>query len=112
MVPAIAATGIRVVGNLAALTDPQPGRRGDEAAVEAVRVAPGVAAEMALGVLFASGMARADGASAATGPIWIEPIEVARVSTWQLAAVMARRVQGSVMRKVRGPRRRRTDPID
>ena len=112
MVPAIAATGIRVVGNLAALTDPQPGRRGDEAAVEAVRVAPGVAAEMALGVLFASGMARADGASAATGPIWIEPIEVARVSTWQLAAVMARRVQASVMRKVRGPRRRRTDPID
>jgi hypothetical protein len=109
MVPAIAATGIRVVGNLAALTDPQPGRRGDEVAVEGVRVPPGVAAEMALGVLIASGMARADGASAATGPIWIEPIEVARVSTWQLAAVVARRVQASM---IRGPRRRRTDLID
>jgi hypothetical protein len=112
MVPAIAATGIRVVGNLAALADPQPGRRGDEVAVEAVRVAPGVAAEMALGVLFASGMARADGASAATGPIWIEPLEVTRVSTWQLAAVIARRTQASAIRMVRGPRRRRTGPID
>ncbi len=112
MAVAIAATGIRVVGNLAALTEPQPGGRGGEAAVEPVRVAPGVAAEMALGVLIASGMTRADGSSAAAGPIWIEPIEVARVSTWQLAAVVVRRIQASVIRRVRGPRQRRTDPVD
>ena len=112
MVPAIAASGVRVVGNLSALADAQPGRAGGEAATGPVLVPPRVAAEMALGVLIASGMARSKGTPAAAGPTWVEPIEVTRVSTWQLAAVVARRVQGSVMRKLRGPRRRQSDPID
>ena len=112
MVPAITASGVRVIGNLAALAEPQPGRHAGEAAAGSVLVPPHVAAEMALGVLVASGMARADGSAAAVGPIWVEPIEVARVSTWQLAAVVARRAQGSVKQKLRGPRRRQSDPID
>jgi hypothetical protein len=111
MALAITATGVHVVGNLATLAEPQPGRPGGEASMEPVMVPPHVAAEMALGVLVASGLARADG-SAAGGPIWVEPIEVARVSTWQLAAVVARRAKGSVTQKLRGPRRRTPDPTD
>jgi hypothetical protein len=112
MVPAIKAIGVRVVGNLAALAEPQSGRPAGAAAAGPVMVPARVAAEMALGVLIASGMARADGTPPAAGPIGLEPIEVARVPTWQLAAVVARRTRASVMRKLRGPRRRRSNPID
>jgi hypothetical protein len=111
MVQAITATGARVVGNLAALAEPQSGRPAGEAAAGPILVPPRVAAEMALGVLMASGMARPDGTTAA-GPVWLEPIEVARVSTLQLAAVVARRAQASMLRKLRGPRGRRPDPVD
>jgi hypothetical protein len=112
MAPAITATGVRVVGNLGALAEPGPGRPGEAAPVGPVLVSPRVAAEMALGVLIASGMARADGTPVAAGPVWVEPIEVTRVSTWQLAAVVARRAQRAVRQKLRGPRRRHSDPID
>jgi hypothetical protein len=67
---------------------------------------------MALGILIASGVARGNSSRALKGPVWVEPLEVARVSTWKLAAVVARRTQASAIRMVRGPRRRRTDPID
>ena len=112
MIPAIVAAGVRVIGNLASLAGPQPGRPGGEAPLGSILVAPDVAAEMALGVLLASGIARADGSAARAGTIWVEPIEVARVSTWQLAAVVGRRTLGSVDRKLRGLRRRRADHID
>jgi hypothetical protein len=112
MVPAIAARGVRVIGDLATLAEPQPGRPVDQEPVGPVLVPPRVAAEMALGVLIASGIVHADGSRATAGPIWVEPVEVARVSTWKLAEIVARRAQGSVARKLRGPRRRRSSPID
>jgi hypothetical protein len=89
MVPAIEASGVRVVGDLASLSAPITGRAPD-AAVPEVRVPPEVAAEMAVGILIASGLARGGG-SGRGEPAWIEPIEIARVSTWQLIAVLGRR---------------------
>lgn len=112
MVQAITATGVPVVGNLASLAAAQPGRSSGEAVAGPVLVPPRVAAEMTLGVLIASGMARVDGTTAAAGPIWLEPVELARVPTMQMAAIVIRRTRASFMRKLRGPRRRRADPID
>jgi hypothetical protein len=60
-----------------------------------VQVAPEIAAEMALGILLASGAARAD----RPGGTWVEPIELARVSTWQLVGVLLRRVRASIAGK-------------
>ena len=66
IVAGIERLGVRVIGDLASLAVPQPGRPGGEAPLGSILVAPDVAAEMALGVLLASGIARADG-SAASG---------------------------------------------
>ena len=112
MVTAIAARGVRVIGNLARWPSHSRDARSARSPCGPVLVPPRVAAEMALGVLIASGIVRADGSRATAGPIWVEPVEVARVSTWKLAEIVARRAQGSVARKLRGPRRRRSNPID
>ena len=112
MIPRIEASGVRVIGNLPALGETGPGRRLEDATRGEILVPPRVAAEMALGVLIASGVARGKNSPAPRGPVWVEPLEVARVSTWKLAAVVARRTQASVTRNVLGPRRRRADPID
>ena len=87
IVPAIEAQGIRIVGDISSLRAPLASRLDPDGAAEAVLVPPRVAAEMALGILLASGAARDDRA----GGVWVEPIEVARVSTWQLLYVVLRR---------------------
>jgi hypothetical protein len=97
--PAIRASGVRVIGNLDSLLEPVVARGTPPDGP--VLVPPRVAAEMAVGVLLASGLGRTGGRTAAGEPAWIEPIEVARVSTWQLAAVLARRWRGSVTARIR-----------
>ena len=97
--PAIRASGVRVIGDLDSLTQPltaaEPGPAGP------VLVPARVAAEMAVGVLLASGLGRTGGRTAAGEPAWIEPIEVARFSTWQLVAVLARRWRGAIRARFR-----------
>jgi len=97
IVPAIEAQGVRIVGDVSALAVQLSARSEPGGIPDGVTVPPGIAAEMALGVLLASGAARAAG----TGGGWVEPIEVVRVSTWQLIAVVARRVRAAASRKVR-----------
>ena len=75
------------MGDISSLRAPLASRLDPDGAAEAVLVPPRVAAEMALGILLASGAARDDRA----GGVWVEPIEVARVSTWQLLYVVLRR---------------------
>ncbi len=104
MIPVIASSGVRIVGDLDSLTRVQEGRAGENPAPE-VQVTPEVAARMAMGVLISSGLARPHGGRGA-GDVWIEPIEVARVSTPQLIAVILRRVRGAVLRGI-SPRRGR-----
>ncbi len=87
IVPAIEAQGIRIVGDISSLHAPLASRSDPGSAPEAVLVPPRVAAEMALGMLIASGAAHDDRA----GGVWVEPIEVARVSTSQLLYVVVRR---------------------
>lgn len=97
IVPAIEAQGVRVVGDLATLTA-QLRSKADPGGIPVdVTIPPRIAAEMALGVLLASGAARERGA----GSTWVEPIEVARVSTWQLVGVLVWRVRAGVLRRVR-----------
>jgi hypothetical protein len=96
--PAIRASGVRVVGDLDSLTQPIAS---GEAGPAPVLVPPRVAAEMAVGVLLASGLARSGGRTADGEPAWIEPIEVARVSTWQLVAVLVRRGRGAFAARFR-----------
>jgi hypothetical protein len=99
MVPAIRASGIRVIGDLEALTA-APSSRG-EPGRDPVPVPPRVAAEMAVGILLASGLARADRERRPHERVSIEPIEVARVSTWQLMRVLLGRWRTAVMRRLR-----------
>ena len=99
MVPAIRASGVRVVGDLELLTVPQASR--NEPQPDPMLVPPRVAAEMAVGILLASGLARAARERRKDEPAWIEPIEVARVSTWQLLRVLLRRWRGTFARRFR-----------
>lgn len=103
MVAAIGASGVRVVGDLESLTAvPVSTLAGDR--LPDVPIPADVAASMAMGVLMASGLARGKG----TEGVWIEPIEMARLPTWQVGAVLVRRSRGAVMTSVRRVLRRRT----
>ena len=95
----IRSSGVRVIGSLDSLLEPVEARGTPPEGP--VLVPPRVAAEMAVGVLLASGLGRTGGRTAAGEPAWIEPIEVARVSTWQLMAVLARRWRGAIAARVR-----------
>jgi hypothetical protein len=99
MVPAIRASGVRVVGSLDTLAAPVLSR--GEIRADPVLVPPGVAAEMAVGILIASGLARAAAERGAGEPAWIEPIEIARVSTWQLLRVLLGRSAASLTGRLR-----------
>lgn len=97
--PAIAASGVRVIGNLDALTESIESRGTLDPA--SVTVPPRIAAEMAVGILIASGLARSASSRGKDEPAWIEPIEVARVTTWQMTAVLARRYRAAIWRRWR-----------
>ncbi len=112
MVDAITATGVRVVGDLESLAQvPTSHLDGDHQPV--VTVPPSVAATMAMGVLYSSGLARERGArgddpkawnKAAAVPIRGEPIELVRVPTRDLFGVLVRRGTASVRRRLPGGR--------
>jgi hypothetical protein len=104
IMPAIEASGVRVIGDLSSLGVPLVSTGSLDPS--AVTVPPRIAADMAVGILLASGLARAATARGSNEPAWIEPIEVARVSTWQLVGVLARRGRESAARPFRRLARR------
>jgi hypothetical protein len=95
MIAVIAASGVRVVGDLELLIAPESSSA--PAAVEPVQVPPEIAASMAMGILIASGRAR----ETIRGRRWqfAEPIEMARVPTYQVAGVVALRGMRAVGRR-------------
>ena len=117
MVASIRASGVRVVGDLEAMTAVPAGRSPEAGPVS---VSPKVAASAAMGVLVASGLARGtapitaeDGeepedeekAKRAPRPVQ-EPPELLRVSTAQLGIVILRRSRAALTDRVRGLLRR------
>ncbi len=102
MVDAIAASGVRVIGDLESLAEvPASGLSGDPQ--PPVTVPPAIAATMAMGVLYSSGLAR-DGAApkdtkaswnrSSRVPIRGEPLELIRVPTRDLFGLLVRRGSG------------------
>jgi hypothetical protein len=109
MVAGIAGSGVRVIGDLARLTMVSPGT-GPGPDGEDTRVPPGVAARLALGVVYASGMASQRGrgqrrapasrGSAVTARL-AGPIEIARVPTMRLVREMTARSRSALLRRSR-----------
>jgi hypothetical protein len=96
MVAAIEASGVRVVGDLAPLAEPRRSRlEGDRQ--PPVLVPPEIAASMAMGILVATGAARG---GADRGPKAAEPVELARVPTYQVLGVVALRARHAVTSRV------------
>ena len=114
IVDAIAATGVRVVGDLESMTEVPTSHLAGEHQPP-VSVPPSVAASMAMGVLFSSGLARDTGHKgdgdqkswnrATHVPIRGEPIELVRVPTRDLFSVLVRRGTTSVRRRLPGGRK-------
>jgi hypothetical protein len=111
MVDAIAASGVRVIGDLEPLaTVPRSRLEGDRQPV--ITVPPAIAARMAMGVLYSSGLATPPAAGRDAGrkgwrgtsamPIRGEPIELVRVPTRDLLGVLVRRGRASVRRRLPG----------
>jgi hypothetical protein len=116
IVDGIRSTGVRVVGDLDALTAVPKGRAGD---VGEVRVSPAVAASVAVSVLTATGLARGTSAAppanerggASEAPLRAprpvnEPVEVIRISTLQLFVTIGRRFRAALVDAVTRPFRR------
>ena len=100
IVAGIAASGVRVIGDLERLREMPRGFDGE--AMPEVRVPPAISAAMAMGVLAASGVTRRSGGT------WIEPVETARISTRRVARVVASRAVAGLAR--RGPATPPGDP--
>ncbi|HEY3524241.1 MAG TPA: hypothetical protein VGK63_11110, partial [Candidatus Limnocylindrales bacterium] len=101
----VASSGVRVVGDLGRLTaDPPPLRRSEASPLPeagGTDAGPEIAAKMAIGVLLASGAARSEGMR--LGRLeFAEPIELARVSTVQLGAVLVGRAKNAMVSRLRG----------
>jgi len=103
MVANIGSSGVRVIGNLDGLAA-APSRPAGDTRPD-VCVPPEVAASMAMGVLIASGLARTgDGGklrATGGGRSYFEPLELARVPTYQLAGVVGLRARDTVVRRLR-----------
>ena len=100
MVAGIAAAGVRIVGDLDSLAAPQRSRlAGAQQPVPCIP--PEIAARLAMGIVISSGLARRSTKGAVRH---VEPSELARVPTRDLASILARRARGAVLRRVR-PRR-------
>ncbi len=108
MVAAIATSGVRVAGDLDALARaPGSGRAGDDKLE--VEITPEIAASMAMGVLVATGAARH--AQAPGSARVAEPIELARVPTYQVAGVVVLRARHAVVTRWQRAIRRLTRPL-
>jgi hypothetical protein len=91
VIAGVAASGVRVLGDLEALRDAPPGL--DGTTLPEVRIPPAISAALAMGVLEASGVARRPGGA------WLEPVEAARISTSGLARVILGRAVSAVTRR-------------
>ncbi len=102
MVATIAASGVRVVGDLDSLAAPRrSGIAGDRQPDPCIP--PDVAASLAMGVLVGSGMARRDGRQA---DVSIEAPELSRIPTRRLAGALARRTRAAGLARLRRAGRR------
>ena len=110
IVAGIAGSGVRVIGDLAALAEVAPSRlAGDRQ--PPVDVAPRIAARMAMGVLVASGLVRerAQPDAGAAGPqlergptpVLQEPYDLYRVPTYVLAGTIVHRLRAGAVRRLR-----------
>jgi hypothetical protein len=99
----IRASGVRVVGDLDVLMRPAPAEAGEASGTPAIP--PEVAASMAMGLMDSTGAIRT--APISRGPFkFAEPIDVARVPTYQLLGTVAGRTWRSVVGRVPLPGRR------
>jgi hypothetical protein len=115
IVDGIAASGVRVIGDLEALAQVPPSTLAGERQPP-VEVAPMVAARMAMGVLIASGLARERAPAPADAgvpslergvtPVYQEPYDLYRVPTFVLAGTIVRRLRASAVRRIRSIGRR------
>jgi hypothetical protein len=100
----VRASGVRVVGDLDVLTRPGPAEPRDPGASNAIP--PGVAGSMAMGLMESTGAIRT--AAISRGPFkFAEPVDVARVPTYQLVGAVAGRTWRSVVGRIPLPGRRR-----
>jgi hypothetical protein len=109
MVASIGASGARIVGELDGLTAAAPSKLAGPTQPE-VPIPPEVAANMAIGVLVASGLAMSLGDGRVAPPTSgrrAEPTATAHLSTRYLAAIIAFRGRDSIRRRVRSLMRRR-----
>jgi hypothetical protein len=125
IVAGIAASGVRVIGDLESLAAAE--RRPARKAARTLRAGTPdetwaqVGATAAVGILLASGLARGPKAAEGSGEAWpdgapeagappararVEPLELARVSTPLLGLVLLRRLVGAVLSRLPLPRRR------
>jgi hypothetical protein len=93
----IAASGVRVVGDLASLAAPRQSSLAGDRQPEAC-LPPDVAGALVMGVLVGSGLARRD---APRSDLWIEWPELSRIPTRQLVGVVARRSRAAAARRLR-----------
>ena len=99
MVDAIAASGVRIVGDIELLTERAPSRS-DDAPTGVVLVQPDIAAAMAIGVLVSTGATR--GSAQVLGrPQFAEPVELLRVPTYQVLGVIVMRGRNAIMSRLR-----------
>lgn len=121
MVEAIAASGVRVVGDLEGLTEVPPSEVVGDRPPE-VRVSPRIAASAAMGVLLASGLARDGSRSTPSASVEpedvapdredyvprpsVEPLALVRLSTLQVMGVLLRRTQSALGARLHPIRRR------
>ena len=104
MIGTIATSGVRVVGDLDALAR-APESRADDTRRPEVNPSPEIAASMAMGVLIATGGARREAKGPGRFP-FAEPIEMARVPTFQVVVVVALRAMRAVSARWNGLRDR------
>ena len=109
MVATIAGSGARIVGDLDGLTVAAPSKLAGPTQPE-VAIPSEVAANMAIGVLVASGLAVSAGDGTVAPPTTarrLEPMATAHLSTRYLAAIIVYRGRDAVRRLIRGLFRRR-----
>lgn len=103
IVDRIAASGVRIVGDLERLTATPDAVNG--AAEQVTDVSPDIAAAMAMGVVVATGEARRSRLPGRRFQL-AEPVEVTRVPTYQVAGVLAMRGLRFATRRLDAIRRR------
>ncbi len=107
MADSIAASGVRIVGDVEQLTIVEPGSS-DVRLDAPVSIPPEIAAQMAMGVLVASGGARRHDSHGWFS--FVEPLEVVRIPTWQLLGVVAGRLRSAARTRIRRLFRIRREP--